>query len=196
MKHFFALLLAALLLAGPALAQTTDPVRTKLDLIFANLDKSQVPTGRLAEAAVPLAPLANFDGVVLRDTGRADLDNFRHLYATALSARLAGTETLPELPVFNQRVRAAAPAPGGAIPVAVQYIGYARLRPDAATAGLVTLQNEQLFDVPGRARSPYQTAVLFAAAPERTYAPTNTVALVLPSTLYLASGAPGVVPAP
>lgn len=58
MKNSFTLLLAALLLAGPVHAQTTDPVRQKLDLIFANIDKNQVPTGRLAEAAVPLAPLS------------------------------------------------------------------------------------------------------------------------------------------
>lgn len=144
---------------------------------------------------MPLAPLANFNGAVLRDTGRTDMDGFRHLYATALSSRLYGTETLPDLPVFNQRVLAAAPAPGGAIPVAVQYIGYARLRPDAETAGLVTLQNEQIFDVAGRSQSPYQTAVLFAAAPERTYAPTSTVSLVLSSALYMASRAPSTTPA-
>lgn len=195
MKHLFTLLLAALLLAGPAHAQTTDPVRQKLDLIFANIDKSQVPTGRLAEAAVPLAPLQNFDGLVLRDTGRTDMDGFRHLYATALSSRLSGTEPLPDLSVYNQRVAAAAPTPGGAIPIAVQYIGYARLRPDAESAGLVTLQNEQLFDVAGRSQSPYQTTAVFAAAPERAYAPTNTVSLVVNSTLYLASNVPAVTPA-
>lgn len=38
MKHGFTLLLGALLLARPALSQTPDPVRQKLDLIFANLD--------------------------------------------------------------------------------------------------------------------------------------------------------------
>lgn len=84
-KLYFLLLLSWTLLARTAAAQTTDPVRQKLDAIFANLDKSQVPTGRLAEAAVPLAALQNFDGVVLRDTGRADMDGFRHLYATALA---------------------------------------------------------------------------------------------------------------
>jgi len=43
-----------LLLARSVVAQTTDPVRQKLDAIFVNLDKSQVPNGRLLEAAVPL----------------------------------------------------------------------------------------------------------------------------------------------
>ena len=65
MKSFFTLLLAILLLAGPALAQTSDPVRTKLDLIFANLDASQVPTGYLAEYATPLLPLDTYPGTVL-----------------------------------------------------------------------------------------------------------------------------------
>ena len=196
MKQFFTLALAALLLGGaPVRAQTADPVQQKRDLVFANLDKSQVPTGRLAEYALPLAPLRLFDGS-LRDSGRTDMDGFRHLYVMALSGRLAGAESLPTLAVLNQRVRAAAPAgPSAAIAVAVQYIAYARLRPDAETAGLVRLQNEQLFDVAGRPQSPYQTGVQFAAAPERTYAATNTVALVLPSSLYLASGAPNVVPA-
>lgn len=144
MKQFFTLALAALLLGGPAPAhaQTPDPVQQQRDLIVAHLDKSQVPTGRLAEYALPLAPLPCFDGAVLRDSGRTDMDGFRHLYTMLLSGRLAGTETLPTLAVVNQRVRDAAPSsPAGAIPVAVQYVTYARLRPDAETAGLVTLQN-------------------------------------------------------
>ncbi len=47
MKHLFAFLLGPLLLACPVHAQTADPVRQKLDSILANLDKSQVPAGRL-----------------------------------------------------------------------------------------------------------------------------------------------------
>ena len=47
MKHLFTYLLGLLLLASPTLAQTTDPVRQKLDDIFANIDKSRIPTGRL-----------------------------------------------------------------------------------------------------------------------------------------------------
>ena len=96
MKQFSFLWLAASLWAAPALAQTApDPVRAKLDLVFASLDKAQVPTGRLLEYAVPLAPVAAFDGVALRDSARTDLDGFRHLYATALSGRCFGADTLP-----------------------------------------------------------------------------------------------------
>lgn len=195
MKNIFTYLLVWLLVS-PALAQTSDPVRQKLDAIFTNLDKSQVPTARLLDAAVPLANVPGFDGT-LRDSARTDLDGFRLLLATAQSARLAGPEPLPALTDFNQAVKAAAPTtPTGAIPIAVQYISYARLRSDAESAGLVTLQNEQLYDVAGRSQSPYQTAVLFAAAPERAYTASATVSLVLRSSLYVASGAPAIVPAP
>ncbi|GAB3636547.1 hypothetical protein GCM10027422_21370 [Hymenobacter arcticus] len=55
MKHLFTYLLSLLLLAHAARAQSTDPVRQKLNNLFADFDKSQVPTGRLLEAAVPLA---------------------------------------------------------------------------------------------------------------------------------------------
>ena len=187
MKHLFTSLLAWLLLASPTLAQTTDPVRQKLDNIFVNIDKSQL--SRLLEAAVPLGPVKSFDGI-LRDSARADMDVFRHLYATALSSRVNGSEPLPDILTLNQRVAAARQAAGGAIPIAVQYIRYAYLRPDAESAGLVRIQNEQLYDVPGRTQSPYSGAVLFAAAPERTYSASNVVSLVLPSSLYLADGLP------
>lgn len=193
MKKLFTYLLGWLLLASPALAQTTDPVRQKLDAIFVNIDKTQIPTGRLLEAAVPLGPVTSFDGT-LRDSARADMDVFRHLYATALSSRLNGTEPLPDVLTFNQQVGAARQAAGGAIPIAVQYIRYAYLRPDAESAGLVRLQNEQLYDVPGRTQSPYQSAVLFAAAPERTYSASSTVSLVLPSSLYLTDSPPASPP--
>lgn len=120
MKNLFTCLLGWLLLASPALAQTTDPVRQKLDNIFAPLDKSQVPTGRLLEAAVPLAYLPGFDGV-LHDSARTDMDGFRLLLATAQSARLAGSESLPTLADFNQLVKAAAPTTAtGAIPIAIE----------------------------------------------------------------------------
>ena len=80
MKNLYLLLAALWLLSvRPALAQMpattlavlppTAPLRAKLDNVFANIDKSQVPTGRLLEAAVPLAYLPNYDGT-LRELAR------------------------------------------------------------------------------------------------------------------------------
>ena len=50
---------------------------------------------------------------------------------------------------------------------------------------LPAVQNEQVYDVPGRTQSPYQTSVLFAAAPTISRARTNTVSFVFRRNLYL-----------
>ena len=186
MKHLY-LLLAALLSAPALHAQAPDSLRLRLNHVFAPLDKSQVPTGRLLEYAEPLVPLEYYNGQRLDDTSRTTLTAWRGLYATAASARVAGSDTLPDLLTVNARLRAARPATAGAgpIPIAVQYIGYAALRHDAFSQNLLAVQNEQVYDVPGRARSPYQTNVLFAAAPARTEALTPSVSFVLRRNLFL-----------
>lgn len=91
-KLYFLLLLALL---GPAqlLAQTTDPTRAALDNLFAPLDKSQVPTGLLAESALPLVPLDIFNGT-LTDSSRTTPDGFRYIYATLYTALVSGTQPL------------------------------------------------------------------------------------------------------
>jgi hypothetical protein len=48
--------------------------------------------------------------------------------------------------------------------LAVQYAAYARLRPEAETAGLVYWQNGQLHDTPGRTQSLYLTRTDVAVA--------------------------------
>lgn len=76
MKKLFTYLFCGLCLTSPVLAQTsgpvvvqpptgsdpgfpdptpTDPLRAQLANLFANLDKSQVPSGRLLEYVEPLA---------------------------------------------------------------------------------------------------------------------------------------------
>ena len=60
MKTFtLGLLALAALLAAPAHAQTSggDSLRQQLSAVFAGLDKSQVPTGYLAEAGIRLLEL-------------------------------------------------------------------------------------------------------------------------------------------
>lgn len=61
------------------------------------------------------------------------------------------------------------------------------MRPAAFARNLLRVQNEQLFDVAGRAQSPYQLNTLFAAAPVRAFAATNVVAFVFRRSLYLSS---------
>ncbi|GAA3930529.1 hypothetical protein [Hymenobacter algoricola] len=195
MRLFLRLLCVLLLSQLPSflLAQAPDPLRQRLDAVFAPLDKSQVPTGRLAEYATPLLPLDSYPGT-LADTNYTDMSAFRVLYATVQSARVYGQDTLPDLLAFNARLKAIGlTAPGtGPIPLAVQYVAYAAVRHEAFSQDLLRAQNEQLHDVPGRTQSPYQRQVLFAAAPQYMYSPTGAVSFVFHRRLYLASGSAAV----
>ena len=93
-KLFTFLLLLAL--CGPTrlLAQADDPTRAALDNVFAHVDKSQVPTGFLAEYAQPLVPLDVFNGT-LTDSSRTTPDGFRFIYGTIYSARVYGATRCP-----------------------------------------------------------------------------------------------------
>ena len=185
MKHIFFFFFLLSVWLRPAQAQTTDSLSQKLTSIFANVDKSQVPTGYLYEAGVRFVEPRFFNGV-LTDSNRIDMNLLRYLRAQLRSCRVASSDTLPTLPAFNARLKSAAAAAGsGVIPVAVQYLRYASIRPDALQNNLLRAQSEQLFDVAGRTQSPYQTNTLFAAAPNLSYSPTNAVSFLFRRNLYL-----------
>ncbi len=181
-------LLLALLGIHHAQAQAPNPTRQYLDNLVAPLDKTQVPTGFLAEYAVPLVPLDVFNGT-LTDSSRTNPDGFRFIYTTVYSAWLgSGNNPLPSPLELNSRLDAATAANTG-IPVMVQHIDYATVRSDAFDTGLLTFQNNQLLDVAGRPQSPYLNQTLFAAAPATDFSPTGDVTLVFPSTLDIERGA-------
>ena len=189
MKRTTLLLLFCWLTAISAYAQSTPPsdsVRLYLDNMFANVDKSQVPTPYLEEYGARLAPLRLFNGI-LQDSNRTTATTWRLLYASVLSGNLNGPCNLPLPSDLNATVSTQVAA-SSAIPVLVQRLDYAVLRADAITAGLMTGQNEQLFDVAGRSQSPYQVRTLFAAAPSRSTVPTGNVSFVFAQALHVQSG--------
>lgn len=188
MKHvslflFVTLLVCALRPIGSQ-AQATDSLSFKLRSIFANLDKSQVPSGYLYEAGVRFLRPGAYNGT-LTDSSLTNMDVLRYLRAQFLSSRVYGTDTLPSLPTFNARLKAAVAAANGAIPIAMQYMPYASIRPDALQNNLLTVQNEQVYDVAGRSQNPYQSNVLFAAAPELSYSRTGAVSFLFQRNLFL-----------
>lgn len=188
MTKLYLLLLLALLGPAQLRAQTSDPTRVALDNLFAPLDKSQVPTGLLAESALPLVPLDVFNGT-LTDSSRTTPDGFRYVYATLYTALVAGTQPLLSVQDYNARTSAAETAFGpGVIPVMVQRVNYAMVRPDAFSQNLLAYQNGQVVDVAGRSQSPYATRTAFAAAPTRVYVTGGTATLVLASALEVRSG--------
>lgn len=169
-------------------AQGTDSLRQHLDQLFANVDKTQIPASYLEEYGLRFLPLDVFDGT-LTDSSRTTPDGFRYVYATLYTALVAGTQPLLSVPTYNSRTTAAEAAAGpGTIPVMVQRVSYASVRPDAFSQNLLTYQNGQVHDVAGRSQNPYALNVAFAAAPTRVYVPGGTATLVLASALEVQSG--------
>lgn len=82
--------LSLLMLLAYSLVTAQDPLRDKLNHVFANINKSQIPTGCLQEYATPLLPLDIFHGV-LTDSNCVDLDGWRMVYTTLYSSRIYGT---------------------------------------------------------------------------------------------------------
>lgn len=193
MKTLYICLLLTLLGFGRLFAQVSDPTRAALDNIFAPLDKSQVPTGLLAESALPLVPLDVFNGT-LTDSSRTTPDGFRYIYATLYSALVSGSQSLRSIQDYNNQVAAAESSFGpGTIPVMVQRASYATVRPDAFSQNLLSYNSstQQVADVAGRTQGPYVVRTAFAAAPTRVYVSGATVQLVLASALEVQiSGAP------
>jgi hypothetical protein len=164
----------------------TDPLRDKLNAVFAHVDKSQVPTGFLEDYAVPLIPLDVFNGA-LTDSNRLDMVTWREVYATLHSSRIFGANPLPSLPTVNNNL--IANYGGGPIPIPILVANYDYLDPALEGANLMYVQNEQLYDVPGRGISPYGTRFLFAATPYKNHAATGTPSFVFnPGLVYNTSG--------
>ncbi|GAB3636587.1 hypothetical protein GCM10027422_21770 [Hymenobacter arcticus] len=143
-----------------------------------------MPTRLLAEYGLPLLPLTSFNGT-LADSTRTNPTLFRALYASAYTACIWGANPLASLPAYNAQVEAVEASSPTLIPIMVQRIDYATLRPEARSQNLLSVQDNQLYDVAGRSQSPYQSRTLFAAAPSREYASSSTVTLILPRSLYI-----------
>lgn len=188
MKKLYLLFFVACTFFGavPARAQLSgsDSLQLKLTSIFAHVDKSQIPTGYLYEAGVRLLNMGRYNGA-LTDSSLTDMDVLRYLRLITRNARLYGSDTLPALSAYNARLDAAVAAAGAVIPLSVQYLPYASIKPGALRDNLLTVQSEQVYDVAGRTQSPYQSQVLFAAAPTISRARTNTVSFLFRRNLYL-----------
>lgn len=85
------------------LVAQTDPLRDKLNLIFANINKSQVPTGFLEEYGVHLVPLDVFPGI-LTDSNKVNIYAWRQVYATLQSSRIHGTNPLNDVEAVNASI--------------------------------------------------------------------------------------------
>ena len=181
LNPFFTVLFCFFLLFSPKLL-AQDSFRLKVNSVFQNVDKSQVPTQHLMEFGYPFLPINKFDGTLV-DSNKTDITVWRMLYASFLTSYVGtNAPSLPALSTVNTTIDNAETSTT-AIPISLLHVNYNDLRPDAVTAGLMTVSNEQIFDVVGRSQSPYRSQTLFAAAPSVNYSYTPVIKFVFTSDL-------------
>jgi hypothetical protein len=114
------------------------------------------------------------------DSNRTDIHAWRMLYASLLTSHLgfALPGSLPTLSKINLSLQNSQTT-SSAIPITILHAKYADLRPDALTANLMTISNNQLFDVAGRSQSPYRVQTVFAAAPYFNYSNTAITQFII-----------------
>ena len=143
---------------------------------FQNVNMSYVPTGFLMDKAFPMTNPDYWTGTTaLTDSTNMDLGRFSPLYLMLQSAKV-GTQSFPDFDAFST----VAPSTSSAT-LALLYCKYNKFRTDAVTANLMSVQNNQLFDVAGRTQSPYVEKEVFAATALQYDFSSSTISFTLPS---------------
>ena len=121
--------------------------------ILKNLDKSQISTGVLYDAVFPLAGLQYYTGDSGTDTSNADhfLQAYSEIYLSRVNnlgmQHLSDFEDNIDNYTTNQQFRH---------PIGIIDYQFSMIKPDAVTNNLLSVTNNQLFDVAGRTQSPYE----------------------------------------
>jgi hypothetical protein len=187
MKIYIRIILLFLLSIGIGNVNAQDAFtnyKTAMNTIFANVDHSQVTTGLLSDYGLQLIPPNYYDGTLI-DSNDVDVPTFQKLYAGMDYSRFNSIFTLPSLTAVEATIAANMPTAGQAIPVTIMNISYNHLLANAATSGLVTISNGQIYNVAGK--NPYETKTLFAATPLVNTIKSASIQFILKSSLYFNS---------
>jgi hypothetical protein len=177
-KKMLVLLLCSIQIT--ALAQTTDSARDAINNILAPLDKSQIPTGILAENCYNLVDINNYNGQ-LTTANNLSFAQWRLAYAQLLTGAFTLPITLPNITQLNTAYNNTLPS-GNIVNIAL--INYASIKADALTNNLLTVNNGQLYDIANRPTSPYQTNIFFGAAAVKNMAKYGQYSIYIPNALY------------
>lgn len=177
-------LLLIFLLAIPVIINAQDTLTNfinRVNYIFANVDHSKVTTGLLSDYGLQTILPSYYDGAV-RDSNEVDINAWRALYSGMDNSRFNDNCTLPQQSTVFSAINSNLPASDQPMPIISMCINYNELYSNADSAGLVTINNDQIFDVSGK--NPYATKTLFAACPLKISYIGPTVQFVLKNSLY------------
>ena len=169
------LTLAALLLMNLYGYAQIDPVRTELNSIFQNINKTQIPTGYLNEYGPEVVNKKWLTGALSDSNFIRDMNTFNFLYNDIENCRI----NFPAAPPSSlARVTQPIVQPLDSAKIMIDLArydslgilafftaDYASLLEDALNLNLFTKVGNQIFDVANRTQSPYLLNHTFAAAP-------------------------------
>jgi len=161
----------------------------QMQAIFQHVDKTQVPTGLLADYGMPLADLSAFPGT-LNSSNYVDLLTWRLVYAALYTSQVNGNASLASLEAINSLVEVpenllSAQSPDHSpVRIPILHYRYNALREDAVDQRLMRVENNQIYDVAGRTQSPYLARTVFAACPSVAYDEDGVVDFRLAQDLF------------
>jgi hypothetical protein len=141
--------------------KTEETLREQIDVVLENLDFSEATTGYLLENTVPLYPLERFDGFEVSDSTIVSIVDLNLMYDMMRDAATTNV-TLP--PYSNIENAAENITKSDPIPIVIFKHRYNKFKKNAVSQNLLTIANDQLFDVVNRPVSPYLENTLFVAA--------------------------------
>jgi hypothetical protein len=132
----------------------TDPPYSDLAYdILKNIDRSQVPTGILYESVFPLADIYAYTGV-LNSTDTSYTGHFLQAYAEIYQSANNNTG-MKHYQQLYEDIDNFHPDRKYHHPIGIIDYDFNTIHPDAVNNNLLSVSNNQLFDVTGRPSSPY-----------------------------------------
>lgn len=137
-----------------------------MDYLMAPLDFTEVTSGLLLDKGFPMMEIAAYDGTPSGDTIKEYGDWFRQ-FGTMVTSKTGTTSpigvTADYKPLADSLLKS------GVIPIMVLHAEYHKFISDStALSALITFQNNQLNDVPGRTSSPYEALQLVSFSPRKS----------------------------
>lgn len=186
MKKIIYLFIGFVLFSSKVQSQSYDTTQYygKMNYVFHHVNKSLIPTGILRDYGIEFLNLDNYTGTVLHDSNFVALDEWRMLYTSLYSSQINSNANMLYLDTVNRLINKY-----NYTDSAISFIGlhynYNKLKDYTLTNNLMTVSNEQLYDVSGRPESPYENKTIFAIAPIRQAAFTGSNNFIFRPQLFL-----------
>ena len=159
-------------------AQDMTSYNNKNNSVFQYVDKSKISTGLLYDYGLHMVSPTYYNGTTINDDNYIDIDLWKFLYGGMYSSKInsnisLSTPELIETNINNQSSNS----------LAIMHLKYNIYKSDALSSGLVSVRNEQIYDISGK--NPYEEKFLFAIAPKESYYKGKTISFKFNSSLFI-----------